>query len=119
MGQGVEEPIAPGGFGIGTMGVLLRSPQRCDRSMTAALDQTALYYPWLPHQLEGYRLERDLYQPIVDGRSEALGLRLAVEGALIGFYRYDTGERLLIPGELAAALRREALARQQAEQRAE
>lgn len=74
---------------------------------------------WLPHQLEGYRLERDIYQPIADGRSEALGLRLAVEGALIGFYRDDTGERLLIPGELAAALRREALARQQAEQRAD
>jgi hypothetical protein len=74
---------------------------------------------WLSHQLEGYRLEHDLYQPITDGRSAPLGLRLAVEGVLLGFYREDNGERLLLPGELAEALRREALARQQAEQQAE
>jgi F0F1-type ATP synthase membrane subunit b/b' len=48
---------------------------------------------------------------------------LQVEGELIGFYREDTGEKLLMPAELAQALREEqqradaeALARQQAEQ---
>ncbi len=39
-----------------------------------------------------------------------------VEGRLIGFYREDTGEKLLIPGELVEALRQEILARQQAEE---
>ncbi len=42
-----------------------------------------------------------------------------VEGRLIGFYREDTGEKLLIPNELAEALRQEVLARQQAEGLAE
>lgn len=46
-------------------------------------------------------------------------LRLAVEGELIGFYREDTGEKLLIPDELVEALQTEVNARQQAEERAE
>ncbi|MDB9528720.1 Uma2 family endonuclease [Oscillatoria sp. CS-180] len=74
---------------------------------------------WIGQQLEGYRLERGVYYPITDGQSEALRLRLQVEGQLIGFYREDTDEKLLIPGELAQAVKQEALARQQAEQRAE
>lgn len=74
---------------------------------------------WVENQLQGYRLERDLYQPIDDGCSAPLQLRLQAEGQLIGFYRQETGERLLIPGELAQSLKQEALARQQAEQRAE
>lgn len=73
---------------------------------------------WLTQQLVGYRLEHGLYYPITDSRSEPLQLRLQVEGQLIGFYREDTGERLLLPGELAQALRQEATARQQAEQQA-
>ncbi len=39
-----------------------------------------------------------------------------IEGKLIGFYREDTGEKLLIPNELAKALGQEVLARQQAEE---
>jgi Uma2 family endonuclease len=74
---------------------------------------------YLETQLQGYRLRRDAYEPITDSRSEPLKLRLQVEGQLIGFYREDTGEKLLIPGELAQALKQEAIARQQAEQRAE
>lgn len=42
-----------------------------------------------------------------------------VEERLIGFYREDTGEKLLIPDELVQALRQEVLARQQAEELAE
>ncbi|WP_164929296.1 Uma2 family endonuclease [Gloeobacter violaceus] len=89
---------------------------------------------WIPEQLEGYRsltVEVDdeltpIFLPITDGCSQVLGLRLQVEGALIGFYRLDTGEKLLIPTELAVELRttaarleQEQLARQLAEQRAE
>jgi Uma2 family endonuclease len=74
---------------------------------------------WVAEQLQGYRLEHGLYYSITDGRCEPLGLRLQAEGQLIGFYREDTGERLLIPGELAQALKQEASARQQAEQQAE
>ncbi|QQE64225.1 hypothetical protein GFS31_09050 [Leptolyngbya sp. BL0902] len=74
---------------------------------------------WVEGQLQGYRLEHDVYYPITDGRSEPLQLRLQAEGSLIGFYREDTGEKLLIPGELAQALQQESVARQQAEQRAE
>jgi len=74
---------------------------------------------WVENQLRGYRLERGIYQPINDGCSSPLQLRLQAEGQLIGFYRQDTGERLLIPRELAQSLKQEALARQQAEQRAE
>ncbi|MEJ6483582.1 Uma2 family endonuclease [Nostoc punctiforme UO1] len=74
---------------------------------------------WVEQQLRGYRLRGEIYEPIQDGRSEPLELRLVVEGRLIGFYREDTGEKLLIPNELAEALRQEVLARQQAEERAE
>jgi hypothetical protein len=59
------------------------------------------------------------YTPIIDGRSEPLKLRLQVEDQLIGFYREDTGEKLLIPEELAAALAQERVARQQAEDQVE
>ncbi|MEM6521560.1 MAG: Uma2 family endonuclease [Cyanobacteria bacterium P01_C01_bin.70] len=74
---------------------------------------------WIENQLQGYRLERDIYQPITDGCSEPLGLRLQAEGQLIGFYHRETGDRLLIPNELAQSLKQEVLARQQAEQQAE
>ena len=74
---------------------------------------------WVEGQLQGYRLQGEGYQPITDGHSEPLKLTLTVEGSLLGFYRLDTGQRLLLPGELAQALKAEALARQQAEQRAE
>lgn len=73
---------------------------------------------WVDGQLQGYRLAHDLYYPITDGRSEPLKLRLQAEGNLIGFYREDTGEKLLIPAELAQALQQESVARQQAEERA-
>jgi len=74
---------------------------------------------WIPEQLRGYRLQGDGYAAIADGRSEPLQLRLQVDGALIGFYREDTGEKLLAPSELVQALRAETLARQNAEERAE
>ncbi|MBE9140123.1 Uma2 family endonuclease [Nodosilinea sp. LEGE 07088] len=73
---------------------------------------------WIAEQLKGYRLRDEVYIPIEDSCSEPLGLRLQIDGGLIAFYRQDTGEKLLIPDELAAALRQEALLRQQAEQRA-
>jgi Uma2 family endonuclease len=81
---------------------------------------------WVEEKLRGYRLRGETYEPIADSRSEPLQLRLAVEDKLIGFYREDTGEKLLIPTELAEALRQktqellqEIEARQQAEERAE
>ncbi|MBX2864019.1 MAG: Uma2 family endonuclease [Leptolyngbyaceae cyanobacterium MAG.088] len=78
---------------------------------------------WLDPALQGYRLqngpEESYYEPIIDGISEQLQLRLVNEGQLIGFYRQDNDERLLIPSELAVALKQEALAKQQAERRAE
>ncbi len=73
---------------------------------------------WIAGQLKGYRLQDEVYIPIADGFSQPLGLRLAVDGGLIAFYRQDTGDKLLIPDELAAALHQEARRRQQAEQRA-
>jgi hypothetical protein len=60
---------------------------------------------WVKGQLQGYRLRQDIYELITDNRSEPLGLRLQVEGELIGFYREDTGEKLLNPTEQAQALR--------------
>ncbi|MBD2677821.1 MULTISPECIES: Uma2 family endonuclease [Nostoc] len=74
---------------------------------------------WVEKQLRGYRLRGEIYEPIEDGRSEPLQLRLAIEGKLIAFYREDTGEKLLIGDELIEALRQEVVARQQAEERAE
>jgi len=73
---------------------------------------------WIEEQLRGYRLRGGSYEPITDSRSEPLQLRLAVEGELIGFYREDSGEKLLIPDELVEALREEVKARQQAQERA-
>jgi Uma2 family endonuclease len=72
---------------------------------------------WIPEQLRGYRLRGEVYEPIQDNCSETLQLQLQIEGTLLGFYRLDSGEKLLIPDELARALRREMEARQQAEAR--
>lgn len=74
---------------------------------------------WIEDRLQGYRLRGESYELITDSRSEPLQLRLAVEGELIGFYREDTGDKLLIPDELVEALQAEVQARQQAEERAE
>jgi Uma2 family endonuclease len=74
---------------------------------------------WIPEQLQGYRLHGEQYEPIQDSCSQPLQLRLQIEGKLIGFYRQDTGEKLLVPDELAQALRQEVVARQQAESEAE
>ncbi len=74
---------------------------------------------WVKEQLRGYRLRGEAYEPIQDSRSEPLQLRLQVEGRLISFTREDTGEKLLIPDELAQTLRQEVLARQQAEEQAQ
>jgi Uma2 family endonuclease len=74
---------------------------------------------WVKQQLQGYRLRGEQYEPIMDGRSEPLQLRLEIDGQLLAFYREDTGKKLLIPGELAQALQEETAARQQAEERAE
>ena len=76
---------------------------------------------WLEPSLQGYRLCRDDYrgeywddyQPITDGHSDKLKLRLEADGQLISFYRDDSGEKLLIPGELSTALKQEAIARKQ------
>ena len=70
---------------------------------------------WIKEQLQGYRLRGEVYEPITDSRCEPLQLRLQIEGQLIGFYREDTGEKLLIPEELAEALKQERLAREQAQ----
>ncbi|MBW4488069.1 MAG: Uma2 family endonuclease [Trichocoleus desertorum ATA4-8-CV12] len=59
---------------------------------------------WIEGQLQGYRLRGDVYEPITDGRSEPLQLRLQPEGQFLTFYREDTGEKLLAPEELAQAL---------------
>ncbi|MDY7013123.1 MAG: Uma2 family endonuclease, partial [Cyanobacteriota bacterium] len=74
---------------------------------------------WIEEKLRGYRLRGDRYEPIADNRSEPLQLRLEVEDKLIGFYREETGEKLLIPTELATALQQEISARLDAEQLAE
>jgi Uma2 family endonuclease len=55
---------------------------------------------WIKEKLRGFRLVNGIYEPIVNGHSEALGLRLEVAGKLIAFYRLDNGEKLLIPLEL-------------------
>ncbi|MDJ0796864.1 MAG: Uma2 family endonuclease [Calothrix sp. MO_167.B12] len=73
---------------------------------------------WIEEQLQGYRLRGEEYELITDSRSEPLQLRLQVEEQLIGFYREDTGEKLLLPEELKAALDEEKTARQQAEEKA-
>ncbi|MGC1310524.1 MAG: Uma2 family endonuclease [Phormidesmis sp.] len=80
-----------------------------------------LYDPrgeWIEEQLRGYRLRQNVYEPITDGRSEPLQLRVEIADTIIGFYREDTGEKLLIPDELQVALEQEAEQRRQAEERA-
>ncbi len=74
---------------------------------------------WIPERLRGYRLHEDVYYPISDGISQPLKLRLALEEKLIGFYRQDTGEKLLIPDELAQALQNAEDQSSQERQRAE
>ncbi|NJR72993.1 MAG: Uma2 family endonuclease [Scytonema sp. CRU_2_7] len=74
---------------------------------------------WISQKLQGYRLKGDVYESITDYQSEPLQLRLAVEGKLIGFYRLDNGQKLLVPDELAQALKEETLKRQEAEEQAE
>ena len=55
---------------------------------------------WITEKLRGYRLVGDTYVSIENSQSQALNLRLAVDGRLIAFYRLDNGEKLLIPDEL-------------------
>ncbi len=74
---------------------------------------------WIAPQLEGYRLHGEVYEPITDSRCQPLGLRLAIEGKLISFWREDTGERLLTPDELAQALQNAEQITEQERQRAE
>ncbi|WP_265265823.1 Uma2 family endonuclease, partial [Spirulina subsalsa] len=74
---------------------------------------------WIPEQLRGYRLGEEVYGLIEDSYSVALGLRLAVEERLIGFYRGDTGERLLLPEELRVAWQQERERAEQERERAE
>ena len=74
---------------------------------------------WIKEQLQGYRLQGEVYEPITDSRCEPLQLRLQIEGQLIGFYREDTGEKLLIPEELAEALKQERFAKEQAQSQVE
>jgi Uma2 family endonuclease len=74
---------------------------------------------WVPERLRGYRLHEDVYYPISDGISQPLKMRLVLEEKLIGFYRQDTGEKLLIPDELAQALQTAEAQASQERQRAE
>jgi hypothetical protein len=74
---------------------------------------------WIPEQLRGYRLEGETYHPITDRYSQVLSLHLEPEGALLGLYRSDTGEKLPLPSEVADALKLETTARQIAETRLE
>lgn len=74
---------------------------------------------WIPEQLRGYRLQGEQYASITDGRSEPLKLRLQIEHTQIGFYREDTGEKLLAPNHLVTALQEETQTRQTPEQQLE
>jgi Uma2 family endonuclease len=74
---------------------------------------------WISERLRGYRLHEDVYYPISDSISQPLKLRLELEDKLIGFYRQDTGEKLLIPDELAQALQNAEAQSSQERQRAE
>jgi Uma2 family endonuclease len=60
---------------------------------------------WIPEQLRGYCLEGETYHPITDRYSQVLSLHLEPEGALLGLYRSDTGEKLPLPSEVADALK--------------
>jgi Uma2 family endonuclease len=73
---------------------------------------------WIEEKLRGYRLRGETYEQITDGRSEPLQLRLVVEDKLIGFYREDTGDKLLIADELIAKLEEEIRIRLEAQERA-
>ncbi len=73
---------------------------------------------WIEEKLRGYRLQKDSYELITNSCSEPLQLRLAVEDELIGFYREDTGEKLLIPDELVAKVQEAEKRAMQAEERA-
>lgn len=68
---------------------------------------------WIEAKLRGFHLRDETYVPVSDLRSEALNLHLAVEGELLTFYREDTRQRLPLPTELANALQRAELQRQQ------
>ncbi|MGA1282530.1 MAG: Uma2 family endonuclease [Prochlorothrix sp.] len=70
---------------------------------------------WIPEQLRGYRLVGEDYQPILDAKSLALGLRFQIEGPSLALYQLATGEKLLTPEEVAAARQAEVTARQAAE----
>lgn len=59
---------------------------------------------WIVEKPQGYRLQGADDVAIADNISEHLQLRLAVEETLISFYCLDTGEKLLIPEELATEL---------------
>jgi Uma2 family endonuclease len=81
---------------------------------------------WIPKKLQGYCLKESdrgdrefFYQAIPDGCSQVLGLRLEVETYAIGFYRLDTGEKLLAPKELHDALHTQVQSTEQERQRAE
>ena len=74
---------------------------------------------WIKEKLRGYQLRGESYELITDGKSEALGLRLEVEEKIIGFYREDTGEKLLILEELSSALQESREIAQRERQRAE
>ncbi len=70
---------------------------------------------WLNPALRGYRLVEGNYEPIADGVSRVLALRLGVAGTILHFYRLDTGDRLLSSEEIEQQLAREVQERQQAE----
>ncbi|WP_232317109.1 Uma2 family endonuclease, partial [Anabaena sp. CA = ATCC 33047] len=74
---------------------------------------------WISEKLRGYRLEGETYQLITDGICQPLQLRVTVEGELLGFYRLDTGDKLLRPTELAEQLQQERQRAEQERQRAE
>jgi Uma2 family endonuclease len=82
---------------------------------------------WIKNKLKGYRLISteesgklvNRYVPITDGTSQPLGLRLVVEGDLIGFYQLDNAQKLLIPSELATELQRLSLVLEEEQQKAD
>jgi Uma2 family endonuclease len=78
------------------------------------------YGEWIEGQLRGYRLNQEgVYNLIADNQSQVLGLQLRAEEYLIGFYRLDTGEKLLTPEELYEANQAANQQIQISEQRAE
>jgi Uma2 family endonuclease len=66
---------------------------------------------WIPGQLRGYQLVQEVYQPISNNISLALGLRLEPADTLISFYRLDSGAKLLLPAELQACWEQETQSR--------